>query len=217
MSMDAAAKKMPAGANAPYKIVPVGKKFAVKNNAGETKATFDDKGKAVDYLAALYANVKGAAKRAAKVPFTGTAKNRAPKTATAAEDLAHDLSGIPCYDENCTRSFLDFAKMADHAEAVHTFDDIRMIVSEGLREKYATKSDSYSTSVYIYIVDLADDWVVFEASKGGNDDYYKASYSIIDNVATFGALTEVRRRTLWEAVGANEPDGVLGNPSNLEA
>lgn len=70
----------PSGANAPYKIfkVTVGDKtkFAVKNNIGETKATFDTKAKALDYLRALYASVPGAAKRANKVKYTGKAKQR---------------------------------------------------------------------------------------------------------------------------------------------
>jgi hypothetical protein len=66
----------PSGANAPYKIVKRGDKFAVVNNAGATKATFDDEGKAREYQKALYANVKGAPKRASKVSFTGKAKDR---------------------------------------------------------------------------------------------------------------------------------------------
>lgn len=77
---DEAAKKMPTGANAPYEIVAVGKnKFQVVNNAGEIKATFKSKKAARAYQAALYANVPGAAKRAAKVKWTGSAKLRGNK------------------------------------------------------------------------------------------------------------------------------------------
>lgn len=67
----------PSGANAPYKIVKKGGKFAVVNNTGDTKASFDDRDKALAYLRALYTNVPGAAKRADKVKFTGKAKDRA--------------------------------------------------------------------------------------------------------------------------------------------
>jgi hypothetical protein len=77
------AASAPSGANAPYKIVPKDGKFTVVNNAGLVKATFDDRDKALAYLRALYANVKGAASRAAKVKFTGGAKNRVPETAAA--------------------------------------------------------------------------------------------------------------------------------------
>ena len=66
----------PSGANAPYKIVKRGTKFAVVNNAGLTKATFDDENKARAYQKALYANVPGASKRADKMPWTGKTSDR---------------------------------------------------------------------------------------------------------------------------------------------
>lgn len=69
----------PAGANAPYKIKKSGAKWAVVNNAGETKSSFDSHEKALSYLRALYVNVSGAAKRAKKVKFSGKAKSRIPK------------------------------------------------------------------------------------------------------------------------------------------
>ena len=60
--------------NAPYKIMKRNGKFAVVNNAGVTKAIFSDEENARDYQKALYASVPGAAKAAAKTPWTGTAK-----------------------------------------------------------------------------------------------------------------------------------------------
>lgn len=63
---------------APYKIFKVSdKKFVVKNNAGEVKATFDSRDKALNYLRALYKNVPGAAKSADKKDFSGKQKRRA--------------------------------------------------------------------------------------------------------------------------------------------
>lgn len=75
--------KTPSGANAPYKIVKKGEKFAVVNNAGDTKASFDTRAQALAYQRALYANVKGAGKRADKVTWTGKSKDRVAK---ASED-----------------------------------------------------------------------------------------------------------------------------------
>jgi hypothetical protein len=71
---------------APYKIFKVGGKFVVKNNAGDVKSTFSDRDKAVQYLRALYANVKGAPKAAARKKFTGSQKRA---TNEKAEELAH--------------------------------------------------------------------------------------------------------------------------------
>lgn len=69
----------PPGANAPYKIKKMDGVWAVVNNAGLVKARFgQDRDKAVQYLRALYANVKGAPARAAKTKFTGKANNRVP-------------------------------------------------------------------------------------------------------------------------------------------
>lgn len=132
-------------------------------------------------------------------------------------DLASDqVLAVPCMDAadaDCARSFLDFEAMVDHAEAVHTFDDIRAMVSEEIREKYNVRGDYRATppvpSVWAWVADLADDWVVFEASQGSQCDNYKCGYSIVDNVATLGEISEVRRRTVWEPVGANEPAGIL--------
>jgi hypothetical protein len=61
---------------APYKIRKRGSKYVVVNNGNEVKASFADRDKAINYLRALYANVPGAAKRAAKTKWTGTQKRR---------------------------------------------------------------------------------------------------------------------------------------------
>jgi hypothetical protein len=59
---------------APYKISKRGDKYVVVNNANAVKATFADRNKAIAYLRALYANVPGAKRKAAKVKWTGKAK-----------------------------------------------------------------------------------------------------------------------------------------------
>lgn len=59
---------------APYKIFKVGSKFVVKNNAGDVKATHDDRDAATQHLRALYANVPGAGRAAARKKWTGGQK-----------------------------------------------------------------------------------------------------------------------------------------------
>jgi hypothetical protein len=63
-----------AAMHAPYKIVKRGASYAVVNNIGETKATFKTRALALNYQRALYVSVPGAAKRAARVHWTGKAK-----------------------------------------------------------------------------------------------------------------------------------------------
>jgi hypothetical protein len=59
---------------APYKIFKSGSKFVVKNNAGQTKASFDSRAQALAYQRALYANVKGSSSHAERTKYTGGAK-----------------------------------------------------------------------------------------------------------------------------------------------
>jgi hypothetical protein len=91
----AVAKKTPPGANAPYKIKMQGDEYAVVNNAGVTKASFPTRAKALLYLRALYANVPGAAAKAAKKKWTGKAKNVVPTAKARAENtplIAHKFA-----------------------------------------------------------------------------------------------------------------------------
>jgi U3 small nucleolar ribonucleoprotein component len=73
---------------APYKILKRGDQFVVVNNAGQTKATFKDRAKALDYMRALYSQVPGAAKKADKTPWTGKAK---PPVKAILEQSADDV------------------------------------------------------------------------------------------------------------------------------
>lgn len=82
----------PPGANAPYKIVKRGSRFAVVDNAGITKATFPTRTAALAYQRALYVNVPGAAKRAETVKYTGKAVNRVKVEKSDADDSVVDLA-----------------------------------------------------------------------------------------------------------------------------
>lgn len=98
---------------APYKIQKRGDKFVVVNNAGDVKATFDDRAKALDYQRALYVNVKGAAKKADRVKFTG--KEKPPKSDRA--DLAfEDWAAATCA---CGRLFATQDGYQAHFVSLH--------------------------------------------------------------------------------------------------
>ena len=121
----------------------------------------------------------------------------------ASGDKAHLAPGaIDCPE--CDRAFLTEDLLFEHAEAVHTFDDIQRLVSEVVLEKYHERGDYRANppvpSVWAWVQDLATDWVVFSVEKDGDTTLYKASYSITDGAVTLGEPTEVRRRTVYEPV-----------------
>lgn len=166
----------------PYKVQKKGDKHCVVVSEGPKKgkevACHDTRAKAVKQVKALYAN------DAASEHVRGAA--------------------YPCFDDDCERAFFTVQKMFEHAEAVHTFDDIRRLVSEAVREKYG-RAGVYNASppvpaIWVWVDDLADDWVVFMVEEGNDSTLYKASYSITDNEVTLGEPTEVRRRTVYEPV-----------------
>lgn len=169
----------------PYKISKKGDKHCVVvsegPDAGKQIHCHDTKSKAMAQMRALYAN-----------------------EAAARVDGAHKFEGIPCYDEACDRRFLTTSQMFEHAEAVHTFEDIRRMVAEAVREKYGKEGDYKASpvvpSVWAWIDDLADDWVAFVVESGTESTLYKSSYTILDNVVTLGDPVEVRRRTVYEPV-----------------
>lgn len=112
---------------------------------------------------------------------------------------------LKCKRVDCDRQFLDQASMADHAEAVHTFSDIERVVSDALREKHGTGSGStVGNRTYVWISDIAEDWVVFTVDKPNGDmDLLRSSYSIVDGEVNLGEAAEVRRRTVYELVKAD--------------
>lgn len=116
----------------------------------------------------------------------------------------------PCVAPECERAFRDESALRDHAEAVHTFEDIRRILSEVLREKFGRRGD-YKTepivpTIWVWIDDFAVDWVVFMVEEGNDSQLLKASYVIVDGVVTLGEPYEVRRRTVYEPVVAKKDD-----------
>lgn len=162
----------------PYKIQKKGDQHCVVKDDGKQVACHDTRPKALAQMKALYANEKA--------------------------DLASAGGGIPCAEPDCERAFLEFERMVEHAEAVHTFNDIERLVSEAVREKYSKPGDYNKKpivpAVWSWVVDTATDWVVFTVEKGSDMTLYKASYSITDGVVTLGDPVEVKRRTVYEPV-----------------
>lgn len=68
---------------APYKIIQEGDHFNVVNNAGAIKKAFHTEADARMYQKALYANVPGAASKAARKPWTGKAPVKATNSGLA--------------------------------------------------------------------------------------------------------------------------------------
>jgi len=108
-----------------------------------------------------------------------------------------------CAESGCGRQFLDKARLLEHAEAVHTFDDIRLTVSDAIRETYGSKGNTATGDprVYVWLEDIADDWAVFTIEvSGGDSSLNKVSYSITDGEVNFGKPYEVTRKTVYEPV-----------------
>lgn len=169
----------------PYKIQKKGAKHCVVKEGGAQIACHDTRAKALAQMRALYANEKA--------ELVGI-------------EVAHGrrLAGIECCEEHCERAFLNFEQMVEHAEAVHTFDDLRKLVHEVVREQYGRTGDYKATppvpSIWTWIEDMATDWVVFTVEEGNETTLYKASYSVVDGNVTLGEPVEVRRRTVYEPV-----------------
>lgn len=106
----------------------------------------------------------------------------------------------------CARVFLDEWGLIDHADAVHTFNDIERMVSEAVRENYAKRGDYEASppvsATWAWVVDVSEDWVVFTVEKDTDSTLFKASYTILDNTVTLGSPTEVTRKTVYEAISS---------------
>lgn len=111
---------------------------------------------------------------------------------------------IVCIDADCTRVFMGFEPMKEHAEAVHTFSDIEEMVRDAVRDKYNRDGDRTVVPPipyrYAWVRDIATDWVVFEMNVGEKGTTFKASYSITDGTVTLGEPVEVIRKTVYEPV-----------------
>lgn len=113
---------------------------------------------------------------------------------------------IECVGAECSRQFVDEGGMLEHASAMHTFDDIRSLVQDAVRDKWAEKADYRANpavpGTYVWVQDIAQDWLVFNKETDSGSDLWKVSYAIADNAVTFGEPVQVRRKTVYEPVGS---------------
>lgn len=121
------------------------------------------------------------------------------------EGAAYHRTRVFCRASGCDRPFLGIPALTEHAEAVHTFDDIRRLLSDHLRETFGRSGDYNAEppvpGIWVWIDDLATDWVVFSREEGNENTLLKADYSIDEsNSITLGTPVEVVRRTVYDPV-----------------
>lgn len=105
---------------------------------------------------------------------------------------------ITCNHEGCSRTFLDVASFNEHADSVHTYDEIRDAVSREVRENYSRPASLGQSSIYAWAEDLTDTWVVFNVEGQGTDQLWKADYTISeDGVVTLGEPAAVVRKVVY--------------------
>lgn len=160
----------------PYKVQKKDGKHCVVKEGGGQVACHDTRQQALAQMRALYANEK------------------------ASLDVAANQFRVACAEGGCDRAFLDFDRMVDHAEAVHTFNDIQQILRDAVREMWGKRGEHNGTWVHVWVQDASTDWCVFEREEGDQVSLHKVSYSIVDNQVTFGTPVEVVRRTIYEPV-----------------
>lgn len=115
------------------------------------------------------------------------------------------MSLLGCSHEGCARQFTDQAALLDHAEAVHTYSERRQLVSMAVRTAHGKDS---------YLLDLADDWLVFDTydESAGGYKVFKQSYSMDakGNIKLAGGMMEVVRKISYVPVPKIEIAQKLG-------
>lgn len=108
---------------------------------------------------------------------------------------------VECKHEGCGRTFLDVATMADHADSVHTYDEIRAAVSKEVRTRFAREGALGVPSVYAWAVDLTDTWVVFEVEGANKTTLWQSDYTIDESgTVVLAEPVPVIRKTVYVPV-----------------
>jgi hypothetical protein len=111
------------------------------------------------------------------------------------------MSHLTCTHAGCDRTFLDMALLQEHAESVHTYSDIERAVSVAVRAAYGRERTPVSPSVFTWVNDLTDDWVVFSVEGDTTTKLLKVGYSMDEaGVVTLGEAVEVQRKTVYVPV-----------------
>lgn len=121
----------------------------------------------------------------------GKSEQQAFKIAWSAAKKAQ--SGDKAMSTNCPtcpRTFMDETALADHAESVHTLSEKRSLVSRAVRAAHGKDA---------YMVDLSDDWLIYDIYAEGEYKLYKQSYALDDsgNVKISGEAKEVVRKIAY--------------------
>ncbi len=94
------------------------------------------------------------------------------------DDWKDDNAMFTCPEEGCTRAFIDAAAFHDHADSVHTYDEIRQQVSAAVRAKHGRSAQLGQPGVCVWVADLTDTWVVFEVEGNTAAQLWKSEYTI---------------------------------------
>lgn len=124
----------------------------------------------------------------------GKSEEQAFKIAHAAARRASDKKSgdkamsVKC--PTCPRQFMDEASLVDHAESVHTLSEKRALVSRAVRATHGKDA---------YMVDLSDDWLIYDIYAEGEYKLYKQSYALDNsgNVKISGDPKEVVRKIAY--------------------
>lgn len=214
----------------PFKVQKKNKQFCVVNSdTGKEHACHPTRAKAMSQMKAMLAN--GADRASSRVAgnviecFEGDCGRKFLDFAMLESHLSRvhplddskwDFSNIklpPPYEiarmldcPKCDRKFLDKATLSDHSDYVHTFEDLRMMVGEAIREKYAKSATASTGSTYAWVQDMTPEIVYFQVEKPQDCTTFQATYSVSGTEVTLGNPTEVVRRTVYEPVDSKEKD-----------
>lgn len=120
----------------------------------------------------------------------GKSEQQAFKIAWAAAKRAGGDKAMNIKCPTCPRQFLDEATLNEHAESVHTLSERRSLVSRAVRSIHGKDA---------YMVDLSDDWLIYDIYCDGEYTLFKQSYSLdaSGNVKITGDSTEVVRKIAY--------------------
>lgn len=110
-----------------------------------------------------------------------------------------------CKHQSCDRTFVDEALLQDHADSVHTYSQIETAVRDAVRAKWNRDSTPSTPSVYAWVNDLTDTWVVFSVETASVNGLFQVDY-LIDEAGTVtlgDAPVPVERRVIYVPVAAS--------------
>lgn len=109
-----------------------------------------------------------------------------------------DMELYECPEDECDRAFLTEDALSDHADSVHTYDEIQRAVGKEVRSRFARPGSLGVPSVFAWVVDISDTWVVFTVENEGGENLYRSDYTMDDSgKVTLGDPTPVVRKIVY--------------------